>query len=98
VEAFLKQYGPMIGFAIICVMMLRQYINLGAMFGGLRAAAARFTTAAGEVTVDIDQDTREHQAAMLLASRADRRKCPECKAAIKQYQTHWLDDNSRAEG
>jgi hypothetical protein len=98
VQELLKEYGPMIGFALLCVMMLRQYVDLGAIFGGLRTAVARVTPAAGAVPVDIDQDTREHQAAMLLAARADRRKCPECKEAIKAYQTHWLDDNSRTEG
>lgn len=87
----------MIGFAILCVMMLRQYVDLGAVFGGLRSAAARLTPT-GTATIDIDQDTLEHQAAMLLAARADRRKCPECKEAIKKYQSHWLDDNSRTEG
>jgi len=100
VQEILNQYGPTIGFGLLCVMLLRQYVDLGSIFAGVRSAAARLTPAASQnnVTPAVDNlDTREHQAVMLLAARAERRKSPECRQAVSAYLTHWLDDNSRTE-
>lgn len=103
-EEFLKQYGVKIIVATIAaVLLLAPKGSFARLLSAGSSAIAYFwpgttTTTTSPATVDIDQDTLEHQATMLLAARADRRKCPECKEAIKKYQSHWLDDNSRTEG
>lgn len=101
-DVMFQQYG-MLAIRVVVFAVLGFFILGGKLpnFGAITAnIGSRFKRSAttNTVSVDIDQDTLEHQATMLLAARATRRKCPECLEAIKKYQTHWLDDNSQIEG
>lgn len=103
-ESFLQQYGQTLGIILAVVYVLFAY-DFSFITGKIKSGLARLSsrestpvTVTGMTTSQRSLDEQEYTAAIMLAERARRRKCPECDQAIRTYLAHWLDDNTPVEG
>lgn len=88
-----------LGFAVIAVYLL--WLNRGDIAGLVAKAwsmvpslPTRSIAVAPASMVAVDEDTLDYQALKRLQARADRRNCPECKAAVQAYISHWFKDSA----
>ena len=96
--AIVQQYREQIALAILAAYVL--YLGSGGLsksVAGLWPILGGFFTRTTTVAVQpaallaLDDATADYAALKRLSTRADRRNCPECKAAVKQFFAHWLD-------
>ena len=93
-QAFLQQYGQMIGFGILVLLLLRMSIDFGQLFGMMRAgfsAVGSRLRPAAVVQVDADDETEALRATKYLLKYFTRHHCPAGIAAAKTCGQHLLD-------
>lgn len=97
---FIQQYREQIAIGILAAYVL--YLGSGGFFkslaglGPIVSGMFSWTTTSTASTplpapTAVDEDAADYAALKRLSTRAERRNCPECKAAVKQFFAHWLD-------
>jgi hypothetical protein len=92
--AFLEPYRMHIAFGLIVLAFLWPHVSPFVTGIIARVRAMRLPSSLGGIAAAPameDEDAKDYAALNRLAKRADRRNCPECKAAVKQFFAHWLD-------
>jgi hypothetical protein len=95
VDEFLKQFGPMIGFGIMVVLLVRNSLPSLATLQSWGSSAAQFVPGLGQSSratpsAGIDDDTLDFQALKRLQARFERNKCKDGKAAVDTCLSHFF--------
>jgi len=92
VQAFLQQYGQLIGFGILVLLLLRMSIDFGQAMGWIRAGIAWLRpTSTAQSPIDADDETEALRATKYLLKYFTRHHCPAGIAAAKTCGQHLLD-------
>ena len=89
----LQQYGPYIGYAILCYVVLGPSLNLSGMFASVKAAASRLVPSGATSTpaaVAANDNAQDFAALERLQARFERNKCKEGLAAVDVCLTHFF--------
>lgn len=91
--SFILQNRVMLGFALLALWAFKSDLasvltKARSWLGGLSLGGLSFGSGSAP-----DVDAKDYEALMRLDARAERRQCPECKAAVQAFFAHWLVDN-----
>lgn len=93
-DEFLKQFGPMIGFGIMVVLLARNSLPSLATLQSWGSSAAQLVglgqSNRATPTSGIDDDTLDFQALKRLQARFERNKCKDGKAAVDTCLSHFF--------
>lgn len=96
-QAFLQQYGQMIGFGILVLLLLRQSVDLSQIFGWARAGASAIssrmqpTQTTQLASGPIDEEAEALRATKFLLKYFATNNCKPGLSAAKTCGQHLLD-------